>query len=191
MRSAIVAGHQVIDCADIALTPPGQWYELNIVSTTDSVRLERISRCDVPQYKCIKTFSGHNNSLHGADVSPDNRFVVTCSYDSSVRIWSTETGECVHVMNGHTGSVYCVAYSRDGKQVISGGDDKTIKLWSTETGECIQTLTHHTNEVWGVCYSPDGKQAASASFDKRVIPMNTSDWSLRMLSMESAAFCVK
>jgi WD40 repeat protein len=111
---------------------------------------------------------GHSFSVSSLAYSPDGRFVVSGSADSSVKIWDLEKGREMFTLPEHEGPVRSVAYSPDGARVVSGSADYTIRLWDAETGEELRTLTGHSNVVNSVAYSPDGRFVASGSTDRTV-----------------------
>ncbi|MDR1248857.1 MAG: caspase family protein [Treponema sp.] len=111
---------------------------------------------------------GHSFSVSSLAYSPDGRFVVSGSADSSVKIWDLEKGREMFTLPEHEGPVRSVAYSPDGKRVLSGSTDYTIRLWDAETGEELKTLTGHSNVVNSVAYSPDGRSFVSGSTDRTV-----------------------
>ena len=66
--------------------------------------------------------------------SRDGARLVSASYDRSVKVWDTTSGELLHTLHSHTGNVECVAFSPDGRRLASGGEDRTVRLWETATG---------------------------------------------------------
>jgi WD40 repeat protein len=79
--------------------------------------------------------------------SKDNKFVVSGSWDNTLKLWNVQTGECIRTFNGHTGDVRSVSFSIEDKFVVSGSYDTTLKLWNVETGECVSTFEGHTEPV--------------------------------------------
>ena len=81
------------------------------------------------QWKCLKTFQGHSNTVYGVAFSPDGRTVVSSSSDKTLKLWSVSGGECLKTFQGHSSYVTNVVFSSDGRTVVSGSWDNTLKLW--------------------------------------------------------------
>ncbi|KAI9337827.1 hypothetical protein BDR26DRAFT_450077 [Obelidium mucronatum] len=111
------------------------------------------------------TLVGHEDHVQATAVSSDGKTVVSGSWDMTVKLWSTETGECIKTLVGHSGWVTSVAISSDGQTVVSGSDDMTVKLWSITTGECTKTLEGHSDKVTSVAISSDRQTVVSGSDD--------------------------
>ncbi|MDF5727192.1 MAG: NB-ARC domain-containing protein [Rhizonema sp. PD38] len=90
------------------------------------------------------------------------------SEDSTLRLWSVDTGECLAVCDSHTDRVWSVAFSSDGVTLASGSADRTIRLWSVSSGECVKILQLHKDAVRSVAFSPNAEKLISASGDRTV-----------------------
>ena len=75
--------------------------------------------------------------------TPDGSTLVGRSWDKTVRLWNTETGNLDHVLVGHTDNVDVVVFSPDGNKVASGSQDDTVRVWNANTGELLRTLVGH------------------------------------------------
>jgi len=113
----------------------------------------------------LRTLTGHTNSVNAVAISPDGKFAVSASDDSTLKVWDLASGQELKTLTGHTNSVYAVAISPDGNFAVSASEDNTLKVWDLASGQELKTLTGHTNWVYAVAISPDGKFAVSASDD--------------------------
>jgi WD40 repeat protein len=111
------------------------------------------------------TLHGHTDSVWGCAVSPDGRWIVSSSWDKTLKIWDTFTGMQRKVLKGHTDSVSGCAVSPDGRWIVSSSFDHTLKVWDATTGTERKVLKGHTDSVSGCAVSPDGRWIVSSSFD--------------------------
>ena len=118
-----------------------------------------------PGEGCLRTLSGHTDSVFAVAIAPDGVKAISASWDKTLKIWDTETGTEVRTLTGHTGWVTAVAIAPDGRRAISASWDNTLKIWDTETGREVRTLTGHSDWVEAVAIAPDGLKAISASWD--------------------------
>ncbi|MEQ8156128.1 MAG: hypothetical protein ABRQ25_14775 [Clostridiaceae bacterium] len=108
---------------------------------------------------------GHKDAITSAVYSPDGKYIVSASWDNTLKEWNKETGMCIRTYVGHENTVTSSVYSPDGKYIISASWDNTLREWNRETGNCIRTYVGHENFVTSAIYSPDGKYIISASRD--------------------------
>ena len=88
--------------------------------------------------------------------SPNGKLLASASYDSTVKLWSTQDGSLVRTLKGHSHAVTSVAFSPNGKLVASGSWDYTVKLWSTQDGSLVRTLKWYSNAVLSVAFTLSG-----------------------------------
>jgi WD40 repeat protein len=117
---------------------------------------------------CLQTLEGHSSWVTSVAFSSDSGRLASASYDSTVKIWDTSSGECLQTLEGHSGEVWSVAFSPDSGRLVSASEDKTVKIWDASSGECLQTLEGHSGGVTSVAFSSDSGQLASASNDSTV-----------------------
>merc|ERR1712039_349555 len=97
------------------------------------------------------------SSLRSGVFSPDGLLVLTASDDSTVKIWSAETGECLRTLKGDSNFVCSAVFSPDSAFVLTACDDcKEAKIWDAESGECLRSLHGHVRSVRSAVFSPDG-----------------------------------
>ncbi|MFF4034186.1 NB-ARC domain-containing protein [Streptomyces sviceus] len=123
---------------------------------------------DLPDPALMRTLTGHRGPVHAVAYSPDGLRIATSSRDSTVRMWSSATGEALHTLTGHQGPVRAVAFSPDGRLLATGGRDATARIWDATTGRPVRTLRGHDGPVLAVAFSPDGSLLATGSSDTTV-----------------------
>lgn len=120
------------------------------------------------------TFSPHG-AVASARFSPDNKLIVTGSWDNSARIWNAETGQAVRKLEGeHTAFVNTAVFSPDGNFVLTASDDGTAKLWSVADGQVVRTFAGQADRVRSAIFSVDGRSIMTTSNDKSAWLWNTA-----------------
>ena len=107
-------------------------------------------------------------SSAGIATSPDGRWIVTGSWDGTLRIYDTASEKLVRSWTGHTEHVTTVVFSPDSSLVASSSFDKTIKLWNVPDGRLVRTLTGHTDGIWSVAFTSDASRIVSGSGDQTI-----------------------
>ena len=104
-------------------------------------------------------------------LSQDSRYVLSGSWDGTLRLWDLKKGNTIKRFVSHTRDVLSVAFSPDNRQIASGGRDTNLKIWNT-VGECKFTVEQgaHTDWVSSVKFYQDAKTpiVVSASWDKTI-----------------------
>ena len=115
--------------------------------------------------------------------SPDDKLIVSGSYDKTVRVWNVDSGQEMIKLNGHTDRVNSVAFSPNGELIASGSSDNTVRVWDVASyvqrtaivsvGE-VMKLEGHISTVNSVTFSKDGKFIVSGSNDNTVRVWNVN-----------------
>lgn len=99
--------------------------------------------------------------------SPDGRFLVSGSYDESVRIWRLRDGSSVELCDNAMG-FYAVCFSPDGRYIAAANSDKNLRIWCTRTGKLVVKWMAHTQSPMTVAYTSDGKRLVSGGNDQTI-----------------------
>lgn len=118
--------------------------------------------------KPVCRMTGHQKLVNHVLFSPDGRYIVSASFDNSIKIWDGLKGTFIGTFRGHVAPVYQTAWSSDSRLLVSCSKDTTLKVWDVRTRKLNVDLPGHADEVYAVDWSLDGKKVASGGKDKMV-----------------------
>jgi len=95
--------------------------------------------------------------------SPDGQFVLSGSWDRTVRIWNVN-GELVQMFY-LSDKVSSVSWSPDGDKIVSGTYDSKIYVHNVKSGQLIDTLKIASGPVYSVSVSSDGSKIVAGTAD--------------------------
>lgn len=116
--------------------------------------------------KPICRMTGHQKLVNFVSFSPDGRYIVSCAFDNSAKIWDGLKGTFIGTFRGHVAPVYQCAWSADSRLLVTCSKDTTLKVWDVRTRKLSVDLPGHSDEVYAVDWSLDGKRVASGGKDK-------------------------
>ena len=85
--------------------------------------------------------------------TPNSRFILCSTQDSTVRLWNTQASRCVKTYKGHTNRTYSlfVDFAPGGKQVVCGSEDCKVYLWDLQSRQIVQVLEGHRGTTCSSC----------------------------------------
>lgn len=129
---------------------------------------------EVPRAPILRIESGmHQAMINRVGVDQAGRFLVTGSFDKSIRVWNLATGELLKTLRppigkGNEGKIYAVAISPDGNTIACGGWtgiewDKSccIYLFNRENGEVVRRIAGLPEVIHHLVFSTDGRSLAA------------------------------
>jgi WD40 repeat protein len=102
------------------------------------------------------------SSLHW---SPENKLLYSTSYDSSIRVWSVQSGALVHTLRTDQ-LVMTSVLSRDGNRLITHLSEGYLELWDMIDRKKITTQKIHRSGNFGSWFSADSKTILTGSMDE-------------------------
>lgn len=120
---------------------PSQTYTKQIPDYTTSAFEEIIKK-----HRMIKLV-GHTCSIYSISISPDKKYLISGSYDETIRLWNFFTKNTLVIYKGHFAPVLCVKFSPFSHYFASGGSDRTAKLWSVNNPGPLRLFVGHLSDV--------------------------------------------
>ena len=128
-----------------------------------------------------RTLRGHSGPVYASSFVPvptttsaasstswTGRHLLSCSEDTTLRLWDLETLTNRAVYQGHTYPVWCVDIDRLGTNVVSGSMDRTAKLWNLEYTHPIRIYAGHEKDIDVIKWHPNCNYFVTGSVDKSV-----------------------
>ncbi|KAM6403486.1 LOW QUALITY PROTEIN: F-box/WD repeat-containing protein 10-like [Rhynochetos jubatus] len=129
--------------------------------------------------------SGHAGSIKALFLNEKKGFVLSASFDLSIRCWNISSGACVKIFNGHYGTITCLDLHK--KRFVSGARDGMVKVWNLDSGKCLKTL-NHSSAVWVV--KMDGTRIVSGC-DRGLVKVWCADTGTLIKTLEGHKGAVK
>jgi len=119
--------------------------------------------------KPFRALKGHSHFVSSISMSRDSKYVVSGSWDKTLRLWDLSTYKTKQIFIGHEKDVLSVAFSLDNRMIISGGMDKTLRYWNIK-GENKHINTDSKGWVSSMTHIKQGKESllAVGSWDSKV-----------------------
>ena len=70
-----------------------------------------LSKKDIPalvenfKFKPFLINKGHSSSVSSVTITPDGKYIVSGSWDRTIKIWDIKTAECLNTLEGHSNYV--------------------------------------------------------------------------------------
>ncbi|EDW35004.1 GL20028 [Drosophila persimilis] len=115
-----------------------------------------------------RNFLGHTGPVYRCAFAPEMNLLLSCSEDSTIRLWSLLTWSCVVTYRGHVYPVWDVRFAPHGYYFVSCSYDKTARLWSTDSNQALRVFVGHLSDVDCVQFHPNSNYVATGSSDRTV-----------------------
>jgi WD40 repeat protein len=183
-----------LDVNALAISPDGRWVAAGGGDQDNTIRLY-----DVEKKELTPPLDGHSKGVTSLAFSHDSAFLVSASFDHSIKVWDLKTRSTVrsimkgHVLDGVAKPVNAVAFSPDGKTLASGGNDGFLRLWDAKTGQ-QKTAFATVVAVDTIAFNPEGTRIAAAGGPGRKIHVWDLESGQEVLTLEgltSGITCVR
>ncbi|EXJ92500.1 hypothetical protein A1O3_01052 [Capronia epimyces CBS 606.96] len=120
-------------------------------------------------YRPLFRLVGHHAGV--LDVCIDKRRIITCSKDTTIKIWDRVSGNLMKTLVGHRGPVNAVQVR--GNLLASASGDGMSKLWRLEDGVCIKEFQSKDRGLACVEFSENGRTIFAGGNDQVIYEYDT------------------
>lgn len=114
----------------------------------------------------MSTLRGHTGWVTCVDFYANK--LVSSSYDGTVRIWNTQTGNMLQTLknesNGVLSPVWCLQFDKN--RIMTGSSDSKLREFDPNTGQCTQVIGGHDGGV--KCLQFTSELLVTGSDDKTI-----------------------
>ena len=122
--------------SNIRFEPYGRLFLSSYDKTASIVTLD-----DQFQFVSSVKFKGHTDRVFDILPLPASSQCVTCSGDSTIKVWDCGTGVCLRTLTQHASAVISLAMHVNGQHFASGSFDRSVIIWSSETFEVLRRIS--------------------------------------------------
>ena len=121
----------------------------------------------------VTLLQAHSGPVYSSAFTHDDKFLLTCSEDTTVRLWDIEKLNNRSIYNGHNYPVMSLAVSSLSLYFASGSMDSTARLWSLERTFPIRIFAGHEHSVEAVSFHSNASLLASSDHTIRLWDVNS------------------
>lgn len=170
---------------DISYSPDGKY-----LVTTNREEPFDLSIWDIEKENIVQKLSGHSDTIFSVEYSRDGTYIVSSSYDSTIRIWDAKTGSCFKTFDACSidkdklhAPVSAVALSPNNDYVVGGLYSGEIIIWEINSQKILHVL-EGSNPIWGISFSPKGDKIVVGGVNPEVNVWDIQSGNLVMTKKE-------
>jgi len=149
------------------LSADDKWLVADSFSYKDNQHTNHyLSLWNIASGECHWKFAAHTQYIKELIVTSDNQYIISASWDCSIKIWSLSTSELIHTLWHHDWVISC-SLSADNQFLASTSHDQTTCVWSVQTGTRIKVL-HHVNMIYWTQFCANDQHLITAGMTMRV-----------------------
>ena len=155
---------------DISLVTFGNEYASDVYERSKKLSMQR--KQELANHK-VTNLQGHSGPIYSSAFSHNDEFLLTCSEDTTIRLWDLNVLKNKAMYNGHNYPVLCVNVSALSFYFASGSMDRTARLWSFDRTHPLRIFAGHEHSVETVAFHGNASYIASADHTVRLWDINS------------------
>lgn len=126
------------------------WNNTQVISSTPNTIL--LWKVGIPH--SIAQMTGHTRPIWALITTSDDRFLISGSWDRSIRIWDIAQQRLKRTLMGHSDIVFALALAMNDRMLISSSRDGTLRFWELPSGRQLRIIRHPGGPVWSLLALP-------------------------------------
>ncbi len=125
-------------------------------------------------YRLIKEWKAHANSVFTLQYIPDTHFLISGSRDAKLKVWDASADyQQVEEIAAHLYAINHIAFSPDARNFATASMDKSVKVWNTNEMKLLKVIDKarhagHSTSVNKLLWTTHYNQLLSASDDRSI-----------------------
>ena len=129
-------------------------------------------------YNLKKIIRGHEDSVNKVISLTLNRFA-SCSFDSTIKIWSGKNYDNISTLGQHSHSVTSMIQLKGKEILVSTSLDNTLKFWNLNLYTCEHSISNIMNVATeGIYELKNNKIVVSTINPNKLLIINTNEHSI-------------
>lgn len=143
---------------------------------------------DIPHWYYDRRLAAHREMITAIAITDDQRFLISVSWDRTLKIWDFATGTLINTVEAHDQGILALAVTGNGDyHLATGGFDQTVKLWTlagdASSLELNQIFLGHLGSIHGLDFAPRWHFLVSGSYDQTL-----KQWNLEQETEEFSSY---
>lgn len=121
------------------------------------------------QFKLEHTLTEHTGSIHGLEIAPENNYLISGSYDQTLKKWDLLQGNFIDSCYDDNGAINAIALNDKIGIVVSGGGDGSISVWEISSNKKLAILVGNLISLESITISKSGEYVAAGCANGKIM----------------------
>lgn len=142
----------------------------------------------IPDWHYYRRLAAHRETITAIAITSDQRFLISVSWDRTLKIWDFATGTLINTIEAHDQGILALAVTGSSDyHLATGGFDQTVKLWTLAADasnlELNQIFLGHLGSIHALDFAPRWHFLVSGSYDQTL-----KQWNLEQENEEFSSY---
>lgn len=111
---------------------------------------------------------GHSGPIYSVKFASSNKYLLSASFDGTIRLWSLDIFKTICVYKAHTFPIWTLDFAPNDFYFASGSADRTAIIWSTKSNKPERLFLSALSDVTTVKFHPNSLYLFTGSSDHKI-----------------------